>query len=122
LYCGKTITCGKRIYPLDSYIAGITKKLVKEKIRKIRKTEDIEDFENVISMYDGETFIDERQEILDLQKGLKEIDIKIFNMFYYESKLIKDIAKTLEITESNVKTKLHRIRKKVRKMAKGELR
>lgn len=88
-------------------------------MRKIKKTENIDDYENVISMYDGETFFDERQEIFDLQKGLKEIDIKIFNMFYYESKSIKDIAKALEITEANVKTKLHRIRKKVRKMAKG---
>ena len=88
-------------------------------MRDFNKTENIEDFENVIPIYDNDTFIDERQEILNLQKNLKEIDIKIINLFYYESKSIKDIAKALEITEANVKTKLHRIRKKVRKMAKG---
>ena len=35
-------------------------------------------------------------------------------MFYYSNKSIKDIAKELKISEVNVKTKLHRIRKKIR--------
>ena len=47
-------------------------------------------------------------------KDLKEIDIKIINMFYYSSKSIKDIAKELKISEVNVKTRLHRIRKKIK--------
>ena len=47
--------------------------------------------------------------------NLKEIDIKIVNMFYNYSKSIKDIAKELQISEVNVKTRLHRIRKKIKR-------
>ena len=36
-------------------------------------------------------------------------------MYYYLEKSIKDIAKELNMTETNVKTKLHRIRKKIRR-------
>ena len=48
-------------------------------------------------------------------KGLKDIDMKIVNLFYYSSVSIKDIAKKLNISELNVKTRLHRIRKKIKK-------
>lgn len=43
------------------------------------------------------------------------LDYKVFIMFYYNSKKIKDIAKELHISESQVKVTLHRIRKKIRK-------
>jgi len=46
--------------------------------------------------------------------NLKEIDIRIINMFYYSAKSIKDIAKELDISEVNVKTRLHRTRKKIK--------
>ena len=48
-------------------------------------------------------------------KGLKNIDIEIVNLFYYSSMSVKDIAKKLNISEFNVKTRLHRIRKKIKK-------
>ena len=43
------------------------------------------------------------------------LDYKVFIMFYYNSKKIKDIAKELHISESQVKVTLHRIRKKISK-------
>ncbi|MBD8922100.1 hypothetical protein EGR52_01540 [bacterium] len=43
------------------------------------------------------------------------MDIEIVNLFYYSSRSIKDIAKILNISELNVKTRLHRIRKKIKK-------
>lgn len=43
------------------------------------------------------------------------LDYKVFIMFYYNSQKIKDIAKELHISESQVKVTLHRIRKKIRK-------
>ena len=60
----------------------------------------------------------DRELIFDVEqkvKGLKDIDIKIVNLFYYSSISIKDIAKKLNISELNVKTRLHRIRKKIKK-------
>ena len=64
-----------------------------------------------------DTYSQEREEINELYKklnNLKEIDIKIINMFYYSAKPIKDIAKELKISEVNVKTRLHRVRKKIK--------
>ena len=102
---------------LSSYLAGITRNLIKEKYRKNKINYDIEDFENDIknsvNMYESE-----RELIYDIEqkiKGLKNIDIKIVNLFYYSSIPIKDIAKKLNISELNVKTRLHRIRKKIKK-------
>lgn len=102
---------------LNSYLAGITRNLIKEKYRKLKIFYDITDFENntfnSVNMYenDRELIFDVEQKI----KGLKGIDIEIVNLFYYSCISIKDIAKRLNISELNVKTRLYRIRKKIRK-------
>ena len=92
---------------LNSYLAGITKNLIKEKYRKLKIVYDISNFENdalnSVNMYEND-----RELIWD-------IEIKIVNLFYYSSVSIKDIAKKLNISELNVKTRLHRIRKKIKK-------
>ena len=46
---------------------------------------------------------------------MQKEDKDIFIMYYYNSKKVKEISKTLKISESKVKTKLHRIRKRLRK-------
>lgn len=105
------------IKSLSSYIAGITRNLVKEKFKKLKCTIDIEQCENLIGYSNLDIYSEEREEINELYKkisNLKEIEIKIINMFYYSSKSIKDIAKELKISEVNVKTRLHRIRKKIK--------
>ena len=102
---------------LNSYLAGITRNLIKEKYRKAKIIYDISDFENdtinYVNMYenDRELIFDVEQKV----KGLKDIDIKIVNLFYYSSISIKDIAKKLNISALNVKTRLHSIRKKIKK-------
>ena len=115
----------KNIYSLDAYIAGITRNLVKEKIRKLHYTADISDYENIIQIDTSELYEEEREEILNLKnslKNLKDIDIKIVNLYYYSSKSIKDIAVELNISQMNVKTRLHRIRKKIEKqLSKGDI-
>lgn len=121
----KNYNDNKNIYAVDSYIAGITRNLVKEKLRKLHYTVDISNYENIIEMEEKELYEEEREEISFLKdslKNLKEIDIKIINMYYYSTKSIKDIAKELEISQSNVKTRLHRIRKKLQKeLSKGDI-
>ena len=102
---------------LDSYIAGVSRNLVKEKLKTLRYNIDIEQYQNSIEYSYLETYTQEREEIKELYNkinNLKENDIKIIKMFYYSNKSIKDIAKELKITEVNVKTKLHRIRKKIK--------
>ncbi|MBR2289217.1 MAG: sigma-70 family RNA polymerase sigma factor [Clostridia bacterium] len=102
---------------LKSYLAGITRNLMKEKYRKLKINYDFADFENEVddtfSFYEND-----REQILDIEqklKGLKPIDIDIVNLYYYSSKSMKDIAKILNISELNVKTRLHRVRKKIKK-------
>lgn len=102
---------------LNSYLAGITRNLIKEKYRKLKIEYDIEDFEND-SSYSVNMYENDRELIYDIEQkinGLKKIDIDIINLFYYSSMSIKDIAKRLKISELNVKTRLHRIRKKIKK-------
>ena len=115
----------QNIYALDAFIAGITRNLVKEKLRKMHYSVDISDYENVIEIQENELFEEEREEIEKLKnslKNLKDIDIKIINSYYYLSKSIKDIAEEFDISQSNVKTRLHRIRKRIQKqLNKGEL-
>ena len=106
-----------KIIFLDSYIAGIARNLVKEKLKALRYNIDIEQYQNSIEYSYLETYSQEREEIKELYNkinNLKENDIKIIKMFYYSNKSIKDIAKELKISEVNIKTKLHRIRKKIR--------
>lgn len=107
-----------KINYLDSYLAGITRNLIKEKLKTLKYNIDIEQCKNLIEYSNLETYLQEREEINELYNkisNLKEIDIKIIKMFYYSNKLIKDIAKELKISEVNVKTRLHRIRKKIKK-------
>lgn len=103
---------------LSSYIAGIVRNLIKEKLRKKKITYDISEYENIIEISNVNLFESEREEIEKIEKhlaGLSKLDFEIITMFYYSSKSIKDIAKELKLTEINVKTKLFRIRKKIKK-------
>lgn len=105
------------IISLDSYMAGIARNLVKEKLKSIKYNIDIEQCENLIEYSNLDIYSQEREEINELYNkinDLKEIDIKIVKMFYYSAKSIKDIAKELKTSEANVKTRLHRIRKKIK--------
>ena len=107
---------------LSSYIAGITRNVVKEYLRKIKVNFDISDYENSLYNYDKIDLLDNNvEEISKIEKKLenmKEIDTKIFLDFYYFSKSIKDIAKEQKISEFNVKQRLYRIRNKIKKEVK----
>ena len=80
-----------KINYLDSYLAGITRNLVKEKLKTLKYNIDIEQCKNLIEYSNLETYLQEREEINELYNkisNLKEIDIKIIKMFYYSNKLI----------------------------------
>lgn len=104
---------------LSPYIAGITKNLVKEKCRVINIDFDILNYENIIQdNVKIDMICEQREKISILEKTvkqLKEDDILIFNLYYYSSMKISEISKVLNISDFNVKMKLHRIRKKIKK-------
>lgn len=108
---------------LSPYIAGITKNLIKKKYRNSKTYENIEDYEEKLIGLEGIDLYSEEEEqneviIKELEK-LKEEEQKIFMMFYYEDKKIKEISNILDISQSKVKMKLHRIRKKLKQNLKG---
>ena len=109
---------------LSSYIAGIVRNLVKEKARLIKINVDISNYENVLQECKKLDMICEQREKISIiektVKAMKEDDIFIFNCYYYSSMKINEIAKILNVSEFNVKSRLYRIRKKVKKeLAKG---
>lgn len=105
------------IKSLSSYMAGITRNLIREKLKSLKYTIDIEQCKNLAEYSYVDIYSQEREEVNQLYKKIKELkedDIKIITMFYYSNKSIKDIAKELNISEVNTKTRLHRIRKKIK--------
>lgn len=101
---------------VEAYVAGITRILVKEKLRKRKITYDISEYENIISDFDEvEEDILENEIISKSINGLKKKDIEILMMFYYHSKSTKEIAEKLNLSEINVRSRLFRIRNKIRK-------
>ena len=104
---------------LSSYIAGITRNLVKEKSRVININFDISDYENTLQdNIKVDMICEQREKVNILEKTVKELkedDILIFNLYYYSAMKISEIASVLNISDFNVKMRLHRIRKKIKK-------
>lgn len=105
---------------LSLYLAGITKNLIKKKYRYIQLKDNIEDFEEkIISTENIENSYQENEieKIIrnEIEK-LKKEDKDIFISYYYYSRKIKEIAIEFNISESKVKTKLHRLRNRIKKV------
>ena len=107
---------------MSSYIAGITKNLIKKKYREIKQYENIEDFDEKLVIFENFSLYSSEDENYDLLLNelnkMKIEDQKIFTMFYFENRKIKEISKILNFTESKVKMKLNRTRKKLSKLIK----
>lgn len=103
---------------LSSYIAGVTKNIVYEKLRKQKSNLDIADFENILKeISDIDLLCEEREKIEIIQNALDKMnkeDSQIFKLFYYEAQSIDEISKKLEISNFGVKSRLYRIRKKLK--------
>ena len=107
---------------MSSYLAGITRNVVKEYLRKLKVNLDISDYENSLYIFDKIDILNNNiEKISKIEKSInkmKKIDKTIFLDFYYYSKSIKDIAKEQKLSEFSVKQRLYRIRNKIRKEVK----
>lgn len=103
---------------ITSYLAGVIHNLIKKKNRKITVNFNIEDYENSIEdKKQLEEFYEKQDKIEAIRKVVEKMsseDNEIFELFYYSEKKVKEIANKLNITEFKVKTKLYRIRKKIK--------
>ena len=108
---------------LSSYIVGITRNLIKKKYRKYITNDNIEDYENqLIDLTNIELIFSENEKqkvILNELEKMKNEDKEIFIQYYYGERKINEIAKMFNISESKVKSKLFRIRKKLKKVLNG---
>ena len=104
---------------ITAYLVGIIKNLVRKKAKKLEFNDDLAIYENrLVSQFDLNEEIREREQSKIIENTLQNMskeENEIFRSYYYAGKKGKDIAKELNITESKVKTKLHRIRKKIKK-------
>lgn len=109
---------------ITPYIAGIAKNLIRKKAGKLKKEYNIDDYEEKIidSMRIDIEYekIEKRKNIITTIKKMKDEDKEIFINYYYKQFKIKEIAIIQNISEAKVKTKLFRIRKKIRKLLKEE--
>ena len=108
---------------LSSYIVGITRNLIKKKYRNYITNDNIEDYEEqLVDLKNIELAFSEnerKKEILNALEKMKSEDKEIFIKYYYEERNIKEISKIFNISESKVKSKLFRIRKKLKKVLNG---
>lgn len=103
---------------LNLYLAGIAKNLIKSKYRKIHINSNIEDYESIlIDNYDisyNYEQIEKTHIIEDSLNCMQKEDKDMFVLYYYFSKSIKEIANELNCSEFKIKSKLFRIRKKIK--------
>ena len=104
------------------YIVGITKNIIYRKYNELNKSLPIVEYEEeLMDSFSIDKIIEKNEFNYLINKQLKEmeqIECDIFTQFYYEGKKVKEIAEKLKLTTSNVKTKLYRIRKKMKKILK----
>ena len=104
------------------YIAGITKRLIYRKYRELSKMIKFSQYENeMISHFNVDEIVEQKEMNDCITKNLKALgdtEYEIFKKFYYEGKKVKQIAKEMNLSNSNVKTKLHRTRKRIREILK----
>lgn len=102
---------------MSSYIAGITKNLIKQKYRFIKTNDNILDYEeHLISTLNIELIHSQNEQntiIISELKKMKSEKRKIFLLYYYENKSIKEISSFNNLSESKIKTELFRIRRKL---------
>lgn len=103
---------------LNLYLAGIAKNLIKSKYRKIHINNNIEDYENILidnyDISDSYEQIERNRIIEESLNNMSKEDKDMFVLYYYFSKSIKEISKKLNCSEFKIKSRLFRIRKKLK--------
>ena len=106
--------------PMKPYIAGVSKNIIKNRLRGLKLADSLDDVtednlkyeQDIISLMENKEINEIIFSILNKNKENK----KIFILYNYYGKKIKEISEMLNLTEFNVATKLHRIRKKLKEV------
>lgn len=104
---------------MKAYLVGIMRNVLSKTMKKIKFNRDIDDFENILYGTENIEFELENAEttsfILKELNKMKLEDKEIFMLYYYSSKSMREIAVEVNISEAKVKSRLFRIRRKLKK-------
>ena len=107
---------------MSSYISGVTKNLIKYKYRQSKENLNIEEYEeNLVEVSNMEVILshnEKRNIITEELKKVKKEDSEIFIEYYYDDRSVKEISKIFNMSESKIKPKLFRVRKRLKKALK----
>lgn len=105
---------------MSSYLRGITRNLITHKLRECNNMDDIlECEEQLISNLNIESTLiwqEKKKMIFNELKKLKLKEKEIFVLYYYQNKDIEEISKIYNLSRSNIKIILFRIRRKIKKV------
>ena len=103
---------------MSSYISGVTKNLIKYKYRQSKENLNIEEYEeNLVEVSNMEVILshnEKRNIITEELKKVKKEDSEIFIEYYYDDRSVKEISKIFNMSESKIKSKLFRVRKRLK--------
>lgn len=110
----------EKVTSIKTYLVGVVNNLIKEKFKKNKITYDFDEVKNYIDVLNNNLFEDSSrfEKIEEIIGELNEEDRKIIRLFYYEDKSIKEISKEMNQSLSNIKIRLFRIRKTIKKKLK----
>ena len=107
---------------MSLYISGVTKNLIKYKYRQSKENLNIEEYEeNLVEVSNMEVILshnEKRNIITEELKKVKKEDSEIFIEYYYDDRSVKEISKIFNMSESKIKSKLFRVRKRLKKALK----
>lgn len=106
-----------------NFVISVAKYTAIDELRKIKKKQTLELKEEIlkdVKCEDEYNLVDDKEEFIELLKGLKDKDKDIFIRKYYLEQSAMQIAKDLKLTEDYVYTRLSRGRKKLRETLGGE--
>ena len=108
----------KDLKKVKSYIGKIAKNTTKNKVRSIKDRYNFD--EGMFSSNhsnENSYHINEQLRIIRRElDNMDPLDKELFLLFYYQNKKIKEIALLKNIKSSTIKTRLHRTRKKLKKL------
>lgn len=106
--------------PFASWLYRIAKSELYQSFRdkKARRTVNVDTsrLSNVIEEFEEQGGEEERKILIHLIRQLKDEEVQMVEMRFFEKRSFKEIGEILDITENNAKVKSHRIVKKMKKL------
>ena len=108
---------------ITTYLYGIGKFMIFQKLKKESKTVSIDDFEKIEMVYDDYSEDEINLQVKMLQKGLNKLGDqckKVLELFYYEEKKLDEIQSILSYTNKDVlKSQKSRCLKQLKELIKN---